>query len=56
MRILRASGVEAEYDLAFTGLHGLLRLVLAHLGELPQTQSQALAAACVRYRGSRERP
>ena len=39
------SGVEAESDLAFGGLHGLLRPVLAQLGELPQTQSQGLAGA-----------
>ena len=45
MGVLRASGVEAESDLAFAGLHGLLRPVLAHLGELPETQSQALAGA-----------
>jgi DNA-binding CsgD family transcriptional regulator len=45
MGVLRTSGVEAESDLAFAGLHGLLRPVLAHLGELPETQSQALAGA-----------
>jgi hypothetical protein len=45
MKVLRASGVEAESDLAFGGLHGLLRPVLAQLGELPQTQSQGLAGA-----------
>ena len=45
MGVLRTSGVEAESDLAFAGLYGLLRPVLAHLGELPQTQSQALAGA-----------
>ena len=43
--ILRAAGVEAEADLAFAGLHGLLRPVVARLGELPETQSQALAGA-----------
>jgi len=45
MEILRANGVEDESDLAFAGLHELLRPVLAHLGELPETQSQALAGA-----------
>jgi DNA-binding CsgD family transcriptional regulator len=45
MAVLRAVGVEVESDLAFAGLYGLLRPVLAHLGELPETQSQALAAA-----------
>ena len=43
--VLRADGVEAESDLAFAGLHGLLRPVLAHLRELPQPQSAALAGA-----------
>ena len=45
MLVLRADGVEAESDLAFAGLHGLLRPVLAHLSELPQPQSAALAGA-----------
>src|SRR6516162_8589088 len=45
MLVLSASGVEAESDLAFAGLHELLRPVLSHLGELPGIQSQALAGA-----------
>ena len=45
MALLRAVGVEAESDLAFAGLHGLLRPILAHLGELPDTQSLSLAGA-----------
>jgi hypothetical protein len=45
MLVLRAGGVEAESDLAFAGLHGLLRQVLVHLRELPQPQSAALAGA-----------
>jgi hypothetical protein len=45
MTVLRADGVEAEADLAFAGLQGLLRPVLAYLGELPQPQSRALAGA-----------
>ena len=45
MMVLSACGVQAESDLAFAGLHELLRPVLAHLGELPDTQSQALAGA-----------
>jgi len=45
MLVLRAGGVEAESDLAFAGLHGLLRRVLVHLRELPQPQSAALAGA-----------
>jgi predicted ATPase len=45
MTVLTITGVEAEADLAFAGLHGLLRPVLEHLGELPETQSRALAGA-----------
>ncbi len=45
MAVLSAAGVEAESDLAFAGLHELLRPVLEHLGELPEIQSQALAGA-----------
>jgi hypothetical protein len=45
MLVLSAVGVEAESDLAFAGLHELLRPVLGYLGELPGTQSQALAGA-----------
>src|ERR671925_1875914 len=43
--VLRTVGVEAEADLAFAGLHGLLRPALDKLGELPGTQADALAAA-----------
>lgn len=45
MAVLSAAGVEAESDLAFAGLHELLRPALEHLGELPDIQSQALAGA-----------
>jgi DNA-binding CsgD family transcriptional regulator len=45
MAVLSAVGVEAESDLAFAGLHELLRPVLNHLGELPDIQSKALAGA-----------
>src|SRR5215469_3194894 len=45
MLVLSAVGVEAESDLAFAGLHELLRPVLTYLGELPDTQAQALAGA-----------
>jgi predicted ATPase len=45
MTVLSTSGIEAESDLAFAGLHGLLRPVLEHLGELPEPQSRALAGA-----------
>ena len=39
MAVLSASGVEAESDLAFAGLHELLRPLLNYLGELPDIQS-----------------
>src|SRR5215469_4812206 len=45
MMVLAISGVEAESDLAFAGLHGLLRPVLGYLGELPPAQSRPLAGA-----------
>ncbi|HEX6527629.1 MAG TPA: AAA family ATPase [Streptosporangiaceae bacterium] len=45
MTVLSISGVEAESDLAFAGLHGLLRPVLGLLAELPETQARALAGA-----------
>jgi hypothetical protein len=45
MAVLCAAGMEAESDLAFAGLHELLRPVLGYLGELPDIQSQALAGA-----------
>jgi DNA-binding CsgD family transcriptional regulator len=43
--VLRTAGLEAESDLAFAGLHGLLRPVTGKLGELPDTQAAALAGA-----------
>ena len=43
--VLRTVGVEAESDLAFAGLYGLLRPVVDKLGELPETQAAALAGA-----------
>jgi DNA-binding CsgD family transcriptional regulator len=45
MTILRATGVEVEYDLAFAGLHALLWPVIDGLSELPEPQRDALAAA-----------
>jgi DNA-binding CsgD family transcriptional regulator/tetratricopeptide (TPR) repeat protein len=45
MLVLSAVGVQAESDLAFAGLHELLRPVLTYLAELPDAQSQALAGA-----------
>ena len=45
MRVLRATGVEAEHDLAFAGLHGLLWPIIDELQSLPEPQRGALAAA-----------
>src|SRR5262249_34872768 len=45
MNVLATSGVEAETDLAFAGLHGLLRPILDHLDDLPELQARALAGA-----------
>jgi DNA-binding CsgD family transcriptional regulator/tetratricopeptide (TPR) repeat protein len=43
--VLRTAGVEAESDLAFAGLYGLLRPIMGKLGHLPKTQADALAGA-----------
>ena len=43
--ILRAAGFEAEADLAFAGVYGLLRPVLGQLDEVPEMQARALAGA-----------
>jgi DNA-binding CsgD family transcriptional regulator len=45
MELLTTAGVEAEADLAFAGLYGLLRPILGRLSELPQLQANALAGA-----------
>ena len=45
MIVLRATGVDAESDLAFAGLYGLVRPVLAKLGQLFEPQAAALAGA-----------
>jgi DNA-binding CsgD family transcriptional regulator len=45
MQLLRTAGVEAEADLAFAGLYGLLRPILGRLSELPELQANALAGA-----------
>ena len=44
MTTLSVTGVEAESELAFSGLHGLLWPVVGHLSELPTPQRAALAA------------
>jgi DNA-binding CsgD family transcriptional regulator/tetratricopeptide (TPR) repeat protein len=45
MPVLRAAGVESESELAFAGLHQLLRPVLGLLNRLPEGQAGALACA-----------
>jgi DNA-binding CsgD family transcriptional regulator len=45
MTVLRAAGVEVESDLAFAGLHILVRPIVDKLPELPGPQRAALAAA-----------
>jgi DNA-binding CsgD family transcriptional regulator/tetratricopeptide (TPR) repeat protein len=45
MRVLRTAGVETEVDLAFAGLHQLVRPVLDLADRLPAPQAQALLGA-----------
>jgi DNA-binding CsgD family transcriptional regulator len=45
MVVLTTAGVEAEADLAFAGLYGLLRPILDHLDSLPPIQARTLAGA-----------
>jgi DNA-binding CsgD family transcriptional regulator len=45
MLVLRAAGVETEAELAFSGLHLLLRPVLARAAGLPAPQADALRGA-----------
>ncbi len=45
MTVLRATGVQAEFDLAFSGLHALLWPIADRLSEVPEPQRGALAAA-----------
>lgn len=45
MRVLAVSGVESETELAYAGLHALLRPVLPLVGSLPAHQAEALEAA-----------
>jgi AAA ATPase domain len=44
-RVIRASGVESEMELAFAGLHQLCAPLLGHLERLPQPQRDALSVA-----------
>ena len=43
--VLRASGIRAEANLPYAGLHQLLRPVLGELGSLPRHQRRAIEAA-----------
>ena len=45
MLVLRVTGVEAESDLAFAGLYGLVRPILRFLPQLPERQAEALQGA-----------
>jgi DNA-binding CsgD family transcriptional regulator len=45
MLVLSATGVQAESDLAFAGLYGLVRPIVDKLDLLPQVQAGALAGA-----------
>lgn len=51
MPVLRVTGVEAESDLAFAGLHGLVWPIVDQLERLPGPQCGALAAALGLQRG-----
>src|SRR5690242_5636641 len=45
LRILKVTGRESERDLAFAGLHQLLRPVLDRVSTLPDRQARALLGA-----------
>src|ERR1043166_7853052 len=45
MQMLRARGVESEVDIAFSGLHELLRPALSSIDAIPDAQAVALRAA-----------
>src|SRR5690348_18037067 len=45
MRVLAAAGRESEQDLAFAGLHQLLRPVQDRVADLPARQAEALRGA-----------
>ncbi len=52
MTVLTAHGVESESELAFAGLHQILRPALRHLPALPPAQGEELGAALGLTRGS----
>jgi DNA-binding CsgD family transcriptional regulator len=43
--VVRTSGVQAEMELAFAGLHQLCRPLMDHMGRLPEPQRGALSTA-----------
>jgi len=45
LRVLSVTGIESEQDLAFAGLHQLLRPVLGRVEDLPDRQAKALLGA-----------
>ena len=45
MRVLRATGIESEYELPFSALQQLLGPALVHLDRIPSPQADALAVA-----------
>jgi DNA-binding CsgD family transcriptional regulator len=45
MQVLRATGVQTESEVAFAGLHQIIRPLLGHLDEVPTPQAAALRAA-----------
>jgi predicted ATP-dependent serine protease len=45
MRVVRASGVESEMELAFAGLHLLCGPMFDHLAQLPEPQRVAMSIA-----------
>lgn len=53
MQVLRVAGTPPERDVAFAGLHRLLRPALGHLDALPGPQAEALAVALALRPGER---
>jgi DNA-binding CsgD family transcriptional regulator len=53
LRVLRALGVESEVDIAFSGLHELLRPTLSALDGLTESHALAVRAALALNHGSR---
>jgi DNA-binding CsgD family transcriptional regulator len=45
MRVVRASGVESEMELAFAGLHLLCAPMVDHMAQLPEPQRESMSVA-----------